>query len=267
MIGVFDSGFGGLVVLREFLKSLPHYDYLYLGDNARIPYGTRSDRVVMRFTQQAVDYLFRQGCRLIILACHTASAKALRSIQQVYLPAHYPDRRVLGVVIPTVEEALSRSPGKRLGVIATEGTVASRSFEIELQKLDPEVTVFQQPCPLLVPLIEAGEQDWEGTAMILRRYLAPLQEARVDTLILGCTHYSILKEKIAALLGPETQLICSGEVTSLKLVDYLARHPEMETRLSRAGTRRFLSTDLTPRFQQLASLFMGQPVDSEVVEL
>ncbi|MBM4285953.1 MAG: glutamate racemase [Deltaproteobacteria bacterium] len=267
MIGVFDSGFGGLVVLREFLRRLPRYDYLYLGDNARIPYGTRSDRVVMRFTQQAVDYLFRQGCRLIILACHTASAKALRALQQEYLPEHYPERRVLGVVIPTVEEALARSPQKRLGVIATEGTVASRSFEIELKKLDAGVQVFQQACPLLVPLIEAGEQDWEGTAMILRRYLAPLQEARVDTLILGCTHYSILKEQIAAIMAYEPRLICSGEVTALKLVDYLTRHPEMETRLSRGGRRRFLSTDLTPRFQQLASLFMGQPVDSEVVEL
>jgi glutamate racemase len=267
MIGVFDSGFGGLVVLREFLAVLPHYDYLYLGDNARIPYGTRSDRVVIRFTEQAVDFLFRQGCELIILACHTASAKALRTIQQKYLPAHYPERRVLGVLIPTVEEALCRSPHKRLGVIATEGTVTSRSFELELQKLDPEVQVFQQACPLLVPLIEEGEQDWEGTVMLLRRYLAPLQAAGVDTLILGCTHYSILKEKIAGIMGPQVPLICSGQVTAGKLVDYLRRHPEIEARLSRGGSRRYLSTDLTPRFQRLAGLFMGHPVDTEVVEL
>jgi glutamate racemase len=267
MIGVFDSGFGGLVVLREFLQVLPQYDYLYLGDNARIPYGTRSDRVVLRFTEQAVDYLFRRGCRLIILACHTASAKALRTIQQVYLPAHYPEYRVLGVVIPTVEEALNRSRGKLIGVIGTEGTVDSRSFEIELKKLVPEVEVRQQACPLLVPLIEAGEQEWEGTAMILRRYLAPLKAARVDTLILGCTHYSILKEQIRALMGEGSELICSGQVTATKLVDYLERHPEMERRLGRGGTRCYLTTDLTPRFQQLAGLFMGQPVDSEVVEL
>jgi glutamate racemase len=266
MIGVFDSGFGGLVVLREFLRLLPDYDYLYLGDNARIPYGTRSDRVVIRFTEQAVDYLFRRGCRLIVLACHTASARALRRLQQVYLPAHYPDYRLLGVLIPTVEEALARSRARRIGVIATEGTVTSQSFELELQKLDPGVEVWQQACPLLVPLIEAGEQDWEGTEMILRRYLAPLQ-GRVDTLILGCTHYSILKGKIGSLMGEGLELICSGQVTAAKLVDYLKRHPEIERLLSRGASRRYLTTDLTPRFQQLASLFMGQPVDSEVVEL
>lgn len=267
MIGVFDSGFGGLVVLQEFLKVLPHYDYLYLGDNARIPYGTRSDRVVQRFTEQAVDFLFRQGCQLIVLACHTASARALRRVQQVYLPAHYPRRRILGVLIPTVEEALARSRSRRLGVIATEGTVTSRSFELELKKLDPRVEVVQQACPLLVPLIEAGEQEWEGTAMILARYLAPFQGGRVDTLILGCTHYSILKKEIHRLLDPSPELICSGQVTAAKLVDYLKRHRALESRLSRGGSRRYLSTDLTPRFQELASLFMGQAVDSEVVEL
>ena len=266
MIGVFDSGFGGLVVLREFLQLLPEYDYLYLGDNARIPYGTRSDRVVIRFTEQAVDYLFRQGCRLIVLACHTASARALRRIQQVWLPERYPGLRVLGVLIPTVEEAVARTRGKRIGVIATEGTVASQSFDLELKKLDPEVEVVQQACPLLVPIIVWGEQEWEGTSLILRRYLAPIKD-RTDTLILGCTHYSILKEKIRAILGPGHELICSGQVTAVKLVDYLGRHPEMETRLSRGGTRRYLTTDLTPRFAQLASLFMGHPLSSEVVEL
>ena len=267
MIGVFDSGFGGMVVLREFVRLLPQYDYLYLGDNARIPYGTRSDRVVIRFTEQAVDYLFRQGCRLIILACHTASAKALRTIQQTYLLDHYPQYRVLGVVIPTVEEALVCSPHKRIGVIATEGSVSSRSFELELKKLDESVEVFQQPCPLLVPLIEAGEQDWEGTAMILQRYLAPLKTAQVDTLILGCTHYSILRKQIGAIMGQEARLICSGQVTAHKLVDYLKRHPEIEQLLTRNGRRRYLTTDLTPRFQQLASLFMGQALTPEVVEL
>jgi glutamate racemase len=267
MIGVFDSGFGGLVVLREFLQVLPQYDYLYLGDNARIPYGTRSDRVVIRFTREAVDFLFRQGCQLIILACHTASAKALRTIQQTYLPEHYPGRRVLGVLIPTVEEALAASPRKRIGVIGTEGTVTSRSFEMELHKLDPMVQVFQQACPLLVPLIEEGEQDWEGTTMILRRYLASIREAAVDTLILGCTHYSILKDRVAAIMGNGARLICSGQVTAGKLVDYLKRHPDMAARLSRGQSRRYLTTDLTPRFQQLASLFMGRTLDSEMVEL
>ena len=236
------------------------------GTTPAIPYGTRSDRVVIRFTEQAVDYLFRQGCRLIVLACHTASARALRRIQQVILPARYPGLRVLGVLIPTVEEAVARTRMKRIGVIATEGTVISQSFEMELKKLDPEVAVVQQACPLLVPIIESGEQEWEGTTLILRRYLAPFQD-RVDTLILGCTHYSILKEQIRAILGGGHDLICSGQVTAAKLVDYLQRHPEMETRLSRGGTRRYHTTDLTPRFAQLASLFMGHPVSSEVVEL
>lgn len=267
MIGVFDSGFGGLVVLKEFLRRLPAYDYLYLGDNARIPYGTRSDEVVYRFTLQAVDYLFQQGCVLVILACHTASSKALRRIQQEYLPKHYPANRVLGVVIPTVEEALARSRRGRIGVIGTEGTVASNSFKIELQKLEPTVLVFQQACPLLVPIIEAGEQDWEGTDLILHKYLKPLQEAQVDTLVLGCTHYSILKPEIKAILGNHLAIICSGEVAAVKLADYLRRHPEIETRLSRRGRRHYLTTDLTPRFQALASLFMGEPIAPEIVEL
>ncbi|MGQ9921806.1 MAG: glutamate racemase [Desulfobacca sp.] len=267
MIGVFDSGFGGLAVLREFLAALPEYDYLYLGDNARIPYGTRSDAVVLKFTQQAVAYLFAQGCVLIILACHTASAKALRTIQQQYLPFHYRDNRVLGVVIPTVEEALARSVSKRIGVIATEGTVASNSFKIELRKLDPMVQVFQQACPLLVPIIECGEQDGEVADLMLRKYLSPLLAQQIDTLILGCTHYSILKPKIQAMVYPGVQIICSGEVTAIKLADYLRRHPEIDRRLNRSGRRRYLTTDLTPRFRELASLFMGQEIEAEVIQL
>ena len=268
MIGVFDSGFGGLVVLREFLQVLPDYDYLYLGDNARIPYGTRSDRVVIRFTEQAVDYLFRQGCHLIVLACHTASARALRTHPADLAAGTLPGPPGPGGADPHG----GRGPGpdpprKRIGVIATEGTVTSQSFELELNKLDPEVQVFQQACPLLVPIIEEGEQEWEGTALILKRYLAPFREAAVDTLILGCTHYSILKDQVGALMGDGTRLICSGQVTAGKLVDYLKRHPEMEARLSRGRSRRYLTTDLTPRFQHLASLFMGRNLRSEVVEL
>ncbi|MFP3867211.1 MAG: glutamate racemase [Desulfobacteraceae bacterium] len=267
MIGVFDSGFGGLLVLKELLRLLPEYDYLYLGDNARIPYGTRSDEVVYRFTHQAVDYLLQQGCVLVILACHTASSKALRRIQQQYLPAHFPDRRVLGVVIPTVEAALAQSSRERIGVIGTEGTVASNSFAIELMKLEPATQVFQQACPLLVPIIEAGEQDWEGTELILKKYLASLQQARVDTLVLGCTHYSIVKSQIRAIMGNDLKIICSAEVTGEKLADYLRRHPEIETRLARQGRRRYLTTDLTPGFQRLASLFMGHPIAPEILEL
>lgn len=267
MIGVFDSGFGGLAVLREFFRVLPEYDYLYLGDNARIPYGTRSDTVVVQFTRQAVEYLFQQGCVLLILACHTASAKALRAIQQQYLPRHYPANRVLGVVIPTVEAALARSASGRIGVIGTEGTVASNSFKIELRKLDPRIQVFQQACPLLVPIIESGEQEGEVADLMLRKYLTPLTTQDIDTLILGCTHYSILKPKIQTYVAPQVQIICSGEVTAMKLVDYLRRHPEIESRLSRQGRRSYLTTDLTPRFQDLASLFMGQAIEAEVVQL
>ena len=266
MIGFFDSGFGGLTVLRRAVEALPQYDYVYLGDNARAPYGSRSQNVVYRFTLEAVEYLFRRGCPLIIIACNTSSAKALRRIQQEYLPVTFPDRRVLGVVRPLVEEVADRGY-RRVGLLATEGVVASEAYLREIEKLDRAIRVFQKACPLLVPIIEAGEQDWEGAEMIVRRYLAELmaEAGTIDALLLACTHYPILYETIRRNLPARVDLLEQGPIVAAKLADYLRRHPEMERRISRGGTREFLTTDLTERFDRLARTFFGEPVRSRIV--
>ena len=267
MIGFFDSGFGGLTVLKHVVKALPKYDYLYLGDNARVPYGSRSDAVVFEFTRQAVNHLFRQGCELIIIACNTASAKALRKIQQEYLPATYPDRRVLGVVIPSAEEVVERTTVHKIGVLGTEGVVASGSFVVEIKKLNPDIRVFQQACPLLVPIIESGDQDWEGTDMIIRRYLSELfaKDKNIDTILLACTHYPILYRNFVRLAPPGTTVLEQGPIIAKKLEDYLFRHPEMEARLGKSGGRTFLTTDTWEKFDRLANIFFGEPVHSQLV--
>ena len=199
-IGVFDSGFGGLDILKTITKKLPNYDYIYLGDTARTPYGTRSKEIIYEFTKQAVDFLFESNCEIIILACNTASSDALKKIQQEYLPKYYPNKKVLGVLIPTAEEAITKTNNNKVGVIATEGTIKSESFKKELLKLNPKIKVFQKACPLLVPIVEAGEQNSNFTETILTKYLKPLIKQRIDTLILGCTHYGILEGKIKKLL-------------------------------------------------------------------
>lgn len=267
MIGFFDSGFGGLTVLKHVVKALPQHDYLYLGDNARVPYGSRSDAVVFEFTRQAVNYLFKQGCELIIIACNTASAKALRKIQQEYLPAKYPDRRVLGVVIPSAEEVVERTTVHKIGVLGTEGVVASGSFVVEIKKLNPDIRVFQQACPLLVPIIESGDQDWEGTDMIIRRYLSELfaKDKNIDTILLACTHYPILYRNFVRLAPPGTTVLEQGPIIAKKLEDYLFRHPEMEARLGKNGGRTFLTTDTWEKFDRLANIFFGEPVHSQLV--
>jgi len=267
MIGFFDSGFGGLTVLKHVVKALPKYDYLYLGDNARVPYGSRSDAVVFEFTRQAVNHLFRQGCELIIIACNTASAKALRKIQQEYLPATYPDRRVLGVVIPSAEEVVERTTVHKIGVLGTEGVVASGSFVVEIKKLNADIRVFQQACPLLVPIIESGDQDWEGTDMIIRRYLSELfaKDNNIDTILLACTHYPILYRNFVRLAPPGTTVLEQGPIIAKKLADYLFRHPEMEARLGKSGGRTFLTTDTWEKFDRLANIFFGEPVHSQLV--
>jgi len=276
MIGVFDSGFGGLTIFKELVKQLPQYDYIYLGDSARAPYGGRSQDLIFRWTQQAVGYLFKQGCELIILACNTASAKALRRIQQEWLPLNYPERRVLGVIHPTVEEAVTLTKNDKIGVIGTEGTVFSEVFIKEIKKLNSNIEVFQQACPLLVPIIEAGEHGWEGVDLILKKYLMPLIKKNIDTLILGCTHYPIIKEEIRkiTLVRPangsrtgQIQLISQEEIIGSKLADYLERHPEIEKKISRRGKRIFLTTDLTDRFQKLGSQFFGQNIFPKVIQL
>ena len=266
-LGVFDSGFGVLAVLREFVKKLPQYDYICLGDTARAPYGGRSAEVVYSFTRSAVDFLFRQGCPLIILACGTASSVALRKIQRDYLPKHYQERRVLGVVIPAAQSAAELTKNGRVGVIGTEATIGSGAFEIELKKINPRIKVFQKACPLLAPMVEAGETGSALSRMALEKYLGPLTAKNIDTLILGCTHYGLLEKEIREIVGPEVKIISEGKSAAEKLKDYLARHLEIERQLAKNGKVRFLTTDITKKFEKLGSRFFGQPIKPQKVVL
>ena len=260
-IGVFDSGFGGLLVLKDIVRLLPAYDYVYLGDTARVPYGNRSPEVVYEFTRQAVDFLFSKGCELIIIACNTASAEALRRIQQEHLPEAYGrTKRVLGVVVPAAEEAVAKTENARVGLIATEGTVNSGAFRKELIRRKKSIKVFSQSAPLLVPLIETGEYASEPAKLILKKYLSPLFAKKIDTLILGCTHYGILKREIQKLAGKRVLILSEGTVVARKLREYLLRHSEIDSRLSRRSRRVFYTTDLTRRFAKLGSRFFGSPV-------
>jgi glutamate racemase len=268
MIGVFDSGFGGLTVLKSIVSVMPQYAYLYLGDNARVPYGTRSQAMVYEFTKQAVDYLFRRGCPLVIIACNTASARALRKIQQEFLPEAYPDRRVLGVIRPSAEEIAARGI-RAVGVLATEGVVASGIYGEEIQALAPDIHVYQQACPLLVPIIEAGEAEWEGTDLIISKYLRQLfsQCGGMETILLACTHYPILHEQFVRQAGSSVAVLDQGPIVAEKLKEYLARHPDIENRISKDDRRCFLTTDISDRFDRLALVFYGEPVASQLVSL
>ena len=266
-IGVFDSGFGGLDVLRGIVKKIPQYDYAYLGDSHRAPYGPRSQELVYDFTKQAVEFLLRQGCDLVILACHTASSAALRKIQREYLPKHNSAKRVLGVLIPCVEEAVRQTRNKRIGVIGTEGTVASGAFVREIAKRDSAAEVFQNACPLLVPFVEAGKHNSKAAESALKKYLRPLMRSRIDTLILGCTHYGMLKEKILALVGPDVRIVSGADVVPQKLEDYLHRHPEIERTIGTHRRVRFYSTDPTERFRVLGGGFFGESIRAQRVSL
>jgi glutamate racemase len=266
-IGVFDSGFGGIDVLRGIVASMPQYNFIYLGDTARTPYGTRSKEVVYEFTRQAVEFLFENNCELIILACNTASSMALRKIQQEYLPKYYPEKRVLGVLIPAAEEAVETTKNKRVGVIGTSGTVASGSFMREINKFNPKIQVFEQACPLLVPIVEEGEQDSEITEIMLTKYLKPLMDDDIDTLVLGCTHYGILKEQIQKIIGPNVTVLSESKVIPEKLADYLTRHPEIGEKIGEGGIAKFFSTDLTDKFTTLGSKFFGREIEAEKVSL
>jgi glutamate racemase len=228
-----------------------------------------SQKVVYEFTREAVEYLFRRGCPLIIIACNTASAKALRRIQQEYLPVAYPDRRVLGVVRPLVEEVADRGSFRRVGLLATEGVVASEAYLREIRKLNPSIRVFQKACPLLVPIIETGEQDWEGAGMIVRRYLGELMDeaGSIDALLLACTHYPILYDTIRRNVPAHVEVLEQGIIVAEKLKDYLHRHQEMEQRLTRKASRTYLTTDLTDRFDRLARIFFGEPIHSQLISL
>lgn len=268
-IGVFDSGYGGLTILSSLKNRLPQYDFLYLGDNARAPYGPRSFDVVFEFTLQAVEYLFDQGCELVILACNTASAKALRTIQQQVLPKKYPGKRVLGVIRPTSEIIGDFSTSKHIGVIATEGTIKSESYCIEIGKFFPEVIVNQYACPIWVPLIENALHESEGGKWFIRRDMDALleQDPKIDTILLGCTHYPLVLEIIKEHVPPHIRVIAQGEIIAGSLEDYLHRHPEMEKNCSKNGCIEFLTTENAADFNRKASQFFKGSVQSKHIRL
>lgn len=268
-IGIFDSGYGGLTILEEIRKQLPDYDYLYLGDNARTPYGTRSFDVVYKFTLQCVEYLFRQGCHLVILACNTASAKALRTIQQHDLPRMDPERRVLGVIRPTVEEVGKLTETKHVGLFATSGTVQSDSYPLEIRKIFPEVQVVSEACPMWVPLIENNEHLNEGADYFVKKHTKKLMDSdnQIDTVILGCTHYPLLRSKIENELPADVRVISQGEIVARSLADYLQRHPEMDAKCSKNGTSHYLTTENPGKFSSSASIFLSEDIQAEHVEV
>lgn len=269
-IGIFDSGFGGLTVLTEIRKRLPGYDYLFLGDNARAPYGTRSFDLVYRFTLESVNYLFERGCPLVILACNTASAKALRTIQQKDLPVSAdPTRRVLGVIRPTAEYVGTVSRSGHIGIFATPGTIASGSYDIEIDHLHPGFRTTGKACPMWVPLIENGEASGPGADYFVNRDVRELlkTDGAIDTVILGCTHYPILAPKIRRALPDGITMISQGPIVADSLADYLRRHPEMDSRLSRGGTVEYLTTEDPAHFDNLATIFTGHPVAATRVTL
>lgn len=268
-IGVFDSGYGGLTILHGIRQLLPDYDYIYLGDNARAPYGSRSFDVVYQFTRQAVMKLFESGCQLVILGCNTASAKALRSIQQNDLPKLDPQRRVLGVIRPTAEVIGKLTHSRHVGVLATEGTIKSHSYKLEIQKLWDDVTVTGIPCPLWVPIIENNEADTPGADYFVKKRIDLILERdpQIDTLILGCTHYPILMPKIRKHVPENVQIVAQGEYVAKSLQDYLQRHPDMELRCTKHGTVRYLTTENPEKFKENAQIFIHEEVNVEHVDL
>ena len=268
-IGVFDSGYGGLTILEKIREILPEYDYIYLGDNARAPYGTRSFELVYKFTLEAVKFLFDQGCHLVILACNTASAKALRSIQQKDLPLIDANRRVLGVIRPTVEAVGDLTKSGYVGVMATSGTIMSKSYPLEVAKLFPEISVFGQACPMWVPLVENHEFDKPGADYFVKKDINRLlsQNDKIDAIILGCTHYPLLLSKIRAYTPNHIRIIPQGDYIARSLKDYLARHPEMDANCAKHGECAFLTTESVDKFKESAELFLGIPIEVKQVVL
>lgn len=268
-IGVFDSGYGGLTVLKEIREKLPEYDFLYLGDNARAPYGSRSFDVIYQYTWQAVQALFDRDCSLVILACNTASAKALRSIQRIKLPELYPDRRVLGVIRPSTEELDKHTKTKHVGVLGTDGTIRSNSYEIELAKFAPDLVVNQHSCPMWVPLIENNQFDTPGGVYFIQSDLVSLMEKdpKIDTILLACTHYPILQEQLQRLLPTHIEVLSQGKIVAESLADYLERHPEMESLCSKGGTVKYLTTENAKDFSEKASLLMNDQIEAEHLTL
>ena len=268
-IGVFDSGYGGLTILEKIRKLMPQYDYVYLGDNARTPYGTRSFDVVYEFTRQSVEKLFSLGCPLVILGCNTASAKALKSIQQNDLPQWNPGKRVLGVIRPTVEAIGKVTRTGHVGVLGTVGTIQSLSYPIEIAKLFPDIVVSGQACPLWVPLVENGEYDSEGADYFVKKYIAELieKDPEIDTLILGCTHYPLLLPKIKKFLPQNVNVVSQGIIVADCLKDYLNRHKKLETNITRGGSCLFYTTESVEKFQKSAEIFLNENVVVEHIKL
>lgn len=286
MIGIFDSGLGGLIAFREIKKLLPDYSYIYLGDTLRSPYGSRSQEAIYRFTEKAIDFLFQQGCSLVIIACNTASAEALRKIQQDYLPNNIKDsphfvgevgkfKNVLGVVRPIAEEAINVSKTKKIAVVGTRATITSNVYEKELNNLSKTlmkeknkgVKVFQKACPLLVPLIEEGWDKKPETKKILKNYLWKIKNDNVDTLILGCTHYPILLKEFKRIMGKRVQVLDSSKIIAEKLKDYLDRHPEIEMELDKKKKIKYLVTDLNDNFQKMSQKILNEKVEFDWVNL
>ncbi len=268
-IGIFDSGYGGLTVLRDIADLLPEFDYIYLGDNARTPYGTRSYQVVYQFTLESVRKLFSMGCNLVILACNTSSAKALRTIQQNDLPKIDPDRRVLGVIRPVAEIAGIYSKTNKIGILGTRGTVDSNSYKIEINKLYPHIDVYQEACPMWVPLVENNEYNCAGADYFIKKNISNLLHFnnKIDTIILGCTHYPLLIEKIREFLPAGISVISQGNIVAESLKNYLLRHPEMESKCSKNGKILFYTTDSPELFDKQAGIFLGRAVKSEKIIL
>lgn len=268
-IGVFDSGYGGLTILKELKQQLPQYDYLYLGDNARAPYGTRSFDTVYQYTLEAVEWFFKQGCSLVILACNTASAKALRNIQQLDLPRIAPDKRVLGVIRPSSEVLGQFSTSHHLGILGTSGTVQSGSYPIELSKFAPEAQVYQQACPMWVPLIEHGQQDGPGADYFVKLYIDQLfeQSPKIDSVLLACTHYPLMANKIQHFLPTGVKLVTQGDIVAKSLAIYLQNHPEIDQNCSKNGQIRFFTTDNPTSFEEQGSLFFGQKIAANHTDL
>ena len=268
-IGVFDSGYGGLTILKELKHTLPQYDYIYLGDNARAPYGPRSYDTVYQYTLEAVNWFFDQGCSLVILACNTASAKALRTIQQKDLPNMAPDKRVLGVIRPTTEILGNFSTTHQVGILGTLGTIQSDSYPIELAKFFPTLKVFQQACPLWVPLIENGEHDQPGADYFVKSYLDQLfsQSADIDTLLLACTHYPLLADKIKAFMPKGVNIVSQGAIVAKSLAKYLESHPDLAQKCSQSGQLSFYTTDNPQAFELQASTFFGEKIAANHTDL
>lgn len=268
-IGVFDSGYGGLTVLKEIVKTLPQYDYVYLGDNARAPYGNRSYETVYRYTLECVKWFFNQNCSLVILACNTASAKALRTIQQKDLPKIAPDKRVLGVIRPTTEIIGKYSESKSVGILATNGTISSNSYPIEIENFFPDIKVYQEACPMWVPLVENNEYHSHGADFFIKKNIHSIfaKGENIDVILLACTHYPLLKEKIEEHLPVGVKLLSQGEIVADSLKDYLQRHPEIENKCSKKGMRSFYTTDSVEDFNSHAAKFFGEEITAKHIDL